>query len=134
MQDLKLCESDYRFMSVVWDAAPVSSGELTKLCADKLGWKKSTSYTVLKKLAERGFVQNENATVTALVPRERVQAFESGYVVDKAFGGSLPAFVAAFTRGRRLTDREADELQRLIDEARKGGAGTKAPSGGSRGR
>ncbi len=118
MEDLKLCESDYRFMSVVWDAAPLPSGELVKLCEEKLGWKKSTTYTVLKKLAQRGFVKNEDATVTALVPRERVQAFESGYVVDKTFGGSLPAFVAAFTKGRRLTDREADELQKLIDQSR----------------
>ncbi len=118
MEDLRLCESDYRFMSVVWDAEPVPSGELVRLCADKLGWKKSTTYTVLKKLAERGFLKNENAVVTALVPRERVEVFESGYVVDRAFGGSLPAFVAAFTRGRKLTEQDADELQRLIDKSR----------------
>ncbi len=118
MEDLRLCESDYRFMSVVWDAEPVPSGELVRLCADKLGWKKSTTYTVLKKLAERGFLKNENAVVTALVPRERVEVFESGYVVDRAFGGSLPAFVAAFTRGRKLTEQDADELQKLIDKSR----------------
>lgn len=121
MNDLKLCESDYRFMSVVWDCAPVSSGALVRLCQDRLGWKKSTTYTVLKKLAEKGFLKNENSTVSALIPREEVQIFESGYVVDKAFGGSLPAFVAAFTRGRSLTAAEADELQRLIDESRKEG-------------
>lgn len=121
MNDLKLCESDYRFMSVVWDCAPVSSGTLVRLCQDRLGWKKSTTYTVLKKLAEKGFLKNENSTVSALIPREEVQIFESGYVVDKAFGGSLPAFVAAFTRGRSLTAAEADELQRLIDESRKEG-------------
>jgi len=120
MEDLKLCESDYRFMSVVWDAAPLPSGELVKLCADRLGWKKSTTYTVLKKLAGRGFLKNEGGTVEALVPRDRVQAFESGYVVDRTFGGSLPAFVAAFTRGRGLTSQDADELQRLIDKCRKG--------------
>ena len=119
MNDLKLCESDYRFMSVVWDSAPVSSGMLVRLCQERLGWKKSTTYTVLKKLADKGFLKNEDSTVTALIPREQVQIFESGYVVDKSFGGSLPAFIAAFTQGRRLTAQEADEIQRLIDESRK---------------
>lgn len=119
MDDLKLCESDHRFMCVVWDHEPVSSGELVKLCLDKLGWKKSTTYTVLKKLAERGFLQNEDSIVSSLIPREQVQTFESGYVVDRAFGGSLPAFIAAFTKGRTLTKQEAEEIQRLIDESRR---------------
>lgn len=119
MNDLKLCESDYRFMSVVWDSAPVSSGALVRLCQERLGWKKSTTYTVLKKLADKGFLKNKNSTVTALIPREQVQIFESGYVVDKAFGGSLPAFIAAFTQGRKLTAQEADEIQRLINASRK---------------
>ena len=119
MNDLKLCESDYRFMSVVWDSAPVSSGALVRLCQERLGWKKSTTYTVLKKLADKGFLKNEDSTVTALIPREQVQIFESGYVVDKAFGGSLPAFIAAFTQGRKLTAQEADEIQRLINASRK---------------
>ena len=119
MNDLKLCESDYRFMSVVWDSAPVSSGALVRLCQERLGWKKSTTYTVLKKLADKGFLKNEDSTVTALSPREQVQIFESGYVVDKAFGGSLPAFIAAFTQDRKLTAQEADEIQRLIDASRK---------------
>lgn len=119
MNDLKLCESDYRFMSVVWDCAPVSSGELVRLCQQKLGWKKSTTYTVLKKLSEKGFLKNESSTVTVLIPREEVQIFESGYVVDKAFGGSLPAFIAAFTKDRKLTRQEAEEIQRLLDQSRK---------------
>ena len=119
MNDLKLCESDYRFMSVVWDSAPVSSGALVRLCQERLDWKKSTTYTVLKKLADKGFLKNEDSTVTALIPREQVQIFESGYVVDKAFGGSLPAFIAAFTQDRKLTAQEADEIQRLIDASRK---------------
>lgn len=119
MNDLKLCESDYRFMSVVWDSAPVSSGALVRLCQERLGWKKSTTYTVLKKLADKGFLKNEDSTVTALIPREQVQIFESGYVVDKAFGGSLPAFIAAFTQGRKLTAQDADKIQRLIDASRK---------------
>ena len=122
MDDLRLCDSDYRFMSVVWDSQPVGSGQLVRLCQDRLGWKKSTNYTVLKKLCDRGFVQNRDATVTALVDREQVEVFESGYVVDRAFGGSLPAFIAAFTRGRGITRQEAEEIQRLIDSSRKGDA------------
>lgn len=120
MDDLKLCESDYRFMTVVWDSQPIPSGQLARLCQDKLGWKKSTTYTVLKKLADKGFLKNENSVVSALIPREQVETFESGYVVDRAFGGSLPAFIAAFTKGRKLTEQEADEIQRLIDQSRKG--------------
>lgn len=119
MEDLKLCESDHRFMTVVWDHEPVSSGELAALCLDKLGWKKSTTYTELKKLSDRGFVRNENAVVSSLVPREQVQTFESGYVVDRAFGGSLPAFIAAFTKGRKLTQEEAAEIRALIDADRR---------------
>lgn len=119
MNDLKLCESDHRFMSVVWDHEPLTSSQLVKLCQEKLGWKKSTTYTVLKKLGEKGFLRNENSVVSALIPREQVQTFESGYVVDRAFGGSLPAFIAAFTKGRTLTEQEALEIQRLIDQSRR---------------
>ena len=118
MEELKLCESDHRFMEVVWDHAPLPSGQLAALCLERLGWKKSTTYTVLKKLGERGFVKNEGGIVSALVPRERVQVFESGYVVDRSFGGSLPAFIAAFTRGRSLSAEEAAEIRRLIDSSR----------------
>lgn len=119
MNDLKLCESDHRFMSVVWDHEPLTSSQLVKLCQEKMGWKKSTTYTVLKKLGEKGFLRNENSVVSALIPREQVQTFESGYVVDRAFGGSLPAFIAAFTKGRTLTEQEALEIQRLIDQSRR---------------
>ena len=117
MDDLKLCDSDYRFMSVVWESEPVGSGQLVRLCQDRLGWKKSTSYTVLKKLAVRGFVKNEEAVVTALVQREEVQRFESETLVDRSFGGSLPAFLTAFLKDRKLTRREADEIQKMIEEA-----------------
>ena len=118
MEDLRLCQSEARFMAVVWDAEPVPSGQLAKLCRERLGWQKSTTYTVLKKLERRGFLKNERAVVTALVPRERVQGYESGQVVDRTFGGSLPAFVAAFTRERRLTREEAEAIQALIDRSR----------------
>ena len=118
MEDLRLCQSEARFMAVVWEAEPVPSGQLAKLCRERLGWQKSTTYTVLKKLERRGFLKNERAVVTALVPRERVQGYESGQVVDRTFGGSLPAFVAAFTRERRLTREEAEAIQALIDRSR----------------
>ena len=118
MDDLRLCESEARFMAVVWESEPVPSGQLAKLCRERLGWQKSTTYTVLKKLERRGFLKNERAVVTALVPRERVQGYESGQVVDRTFGGSLPAFVAAFTRERRLTREEAEAIQALIDRSR----------------
>lgn len=118
MERLKLCESEYRFMTVVWDNGPVPSGRLVELCRERLGWKKSTTYTTVKKLGEKGFLKNEHSIVTPLVPREEVQAFESGYIVDRAFGGSLPAFIAAFTRERGLSEEEAEEIQHLIDQSR----------------
>lgn len=115
MQLHQLCDSEYRFMEVIWDSAPVGSGRLVELCAQKLGWKKSTTYTMLKKLCDKGLVQNENACVTVLSPREAVTAAESAAFVERTFGGSLPGFVAAFLGGKRLSAEEAEELRRLID-------------------
>lgn len=120
MGSWKLCDSEYRFMCVVWDNEPVASGKLVELCADLLGWKKSTTYTVVKKLAEKGLLKNENAVISALVPRKEVQAGESAAFVERTFGGSLPAFLAAFMGGRRLSDEEAAEIQKLIDQHREG--------------
>lgn len=120
MDTLKLCESDYRFMTVVWEHQPVTSGALVELCNEALGWKKSTTYTVLKKLCERGFAQNENSVVTALIPREQVQAFESEHFVERAFDGSLPGFLAAFLGGKTISRQEADALKKLIDEHEEG--------------
>lgn len=113
----KLFDSEYRFMNLVWDHEPVGSTELAKLCLAQLGWKKSTCYTVLKKLAERGFVKNEQAVVTALISREEALEWESVTVVDKNFDGSLPAFVTAFLSGRKLTKKEAEEILRMIEDA-----------------
>ena len=120
METLKLCESDYRFMTVIWEHEPLPSGALVELCAQKLGWKKSTTYTTLKKLCEKGFAQNENTVVTALIPREQVQAFESERFVERAFDGSLPSFLAAFLGGKTISHQEAAELKRLIDEHKEG--------------
>ena len=120
MESYQLCDSEYRFMQVVWAAAPVSSGDLVKLCAAQLGWKKSTTYTVLKKLCEKGLLQNRNAQVTVLAPKEAVTASEAEGFVDRTFGGSLPMFLTAFMSGRKLSDGEAEELKRLIDAHREG--------------
>ncbi|MBR1855171.1 MAG: BlaI/MecI/CopY family transcriptional regulator [Lachnospiraceae bacterium] len=114
----KLCDSDYRFMCIVWDSAPVNSGELVKLCQEKLGWKKSTTYTVIRKMQEKGYIDNQNAMVTVLTPKEQVQAEESTYFVDRTFGGSLPNFVAAFLGGKKISEEEARVLKRMIDAHR----------------
>jgi len=90
------------------------------LCAEKLGWKKSTTYTTLKKMCEKGFAQNTDTVVTALIPRDRVQAYESERFVERAFDGSLPGFLAAFLGGKTISEREAAELKRLIDEHKEG--------------
>ena len=120
MDELKLCESDFRFMDIVWENEPVSSGKLVELCTDKLGWKKSTTYTVLKKLCEKGFAKNEQTIVTALIPREQVQAYASEHFVEHTFEGSLPGFLASFLGGKTISEQEALELKRLIDEHKEG--------------
>ena len=120
MEEIRLCDSEYRFLQVVWEAAPVPSGQLAELCRQRLGWKKSTVYTVLKKMCEKGLLQNENALVTVLVPRERVTASEAEQFVDRTFGGSLPGFLAAFMSGKKLTAREAEEVKQLIARYREG--------------
>ena len=117
MKDLKLCESDYRFMLLVWEAEPLPSGKLVELCRERLGWKKSTTYTVLRKLCDRGYLKNEHALVAALLKKEDAQRHESQTVMQKAFNGSLPAFVAAFLKDQTLTVQEADELKQLIEHA-----------------
>jgi predicted transcriptional regulator len=120
MNDLKLCESDYRFMSVIWDNEPLGSGKLVELCKEKLGWKKPTTYTTLKKLCEKGFAQNSDTIVTSLVPKEEVQIFASEHFMNHTFNGSLPKFLVTFLGGKKLSDEEAEELKRLIDEHTEG--------------
>lgn len=118
MDPQRLCESDFRFMSVIWDNEPVSSGELAKICLETLGWKKSTVYTMIKKLSEKGFAANDNGIVTSLIPRTQVEAAESAYVVNETFGGALDRFLCAFLSGKKLSEKEAEELQKLIDQHR----------------
>ena len=116
MEIQKLCDSEYRLMCVVWDNAPLHSGELVKLCEQELGWKKSTTYTVVRKMCEKGYISNENATVRVLIDKDRVQAEESTYFVDRTFNGSLPGFIAAFLGGKKISGEEAEKLKKLIDE------------------
>lgn len=116
MEYLKLCDSDYRFMTIVWDNAPVSSGALVKLCNEQLGWKKSTTYTTIKKLAQKGYLINENAVVSVIIPRERVQRDESNYFVERTFDGSLPGFLTAFLGGKKISKKEAEKIKQIIDD------------------
>ena len=118
--NLKLCDSEYRFMLLVWETEPVRSGDLVKISYDRLGWKKSTTYTVIKKLAERGFLKNEDTIVSSLVPKEKCQAVESDYFVERTFEGSLPGFIAAFLGGKTISEQEAEEIKRMIDEHKEG--------------
>ena len=120
MERYHLSDSEYRFLQVVWAAEPVGSGRLVELCREQLGWKKSTTYTVLKKLCEKGVLRNDASTVTSAVPREAVDHRAAEGFVDKAFGGSLPGFLTAFMGGRKLTEREAEDLKRLIDQYKEG--------------
>ncbi|MBQ8589266.1 MAG: BlaI/MecI/CopY family transcriptional regulator [Firmicutes bacterium] len=113
----ELHQAEYRFMEVIWDNEPVNYTALVKLCEEQLGWKKSTTYTVLRKMCQRGIVCNEDATVTAIAKREQVQQYESQQVVERSFGGSLPAFVNAFLSEKKLTREEAEQLKKLIEEA-----------------
>ena len=119
MHDLKVFDAEYKFLNIIWDSEPINSTQLTKICLEQLGWKKPTTYTVLRKLCERGILQNENATVTALVKREQVQKHESETLLDKSFDGSLPTFLATFLKGKKISKKEADELTKMIEEATK---------------
>lgn len=118
MADLKLYDAEFKFMNIVWEFEPVNSRELSVICGERLGWKRPTTYTVIRKLAERGFVKNDNAIVTALVKREQVQKYEAEMLLDKAFDGSVPSFIAAFLKGKSLTEVEVRDLLKMIEEAK----------------
>lgn len=120
MSTPKVFESEYRFCLILWEHEPVKSGELIRLCHEQLGWKPTTTYTVIKRLSERGVLKNENTVVCSLVSKDAVQAAEIDELVEKKFEGSLPAFVAAFTKHHQISDAEVDEVQRIIDQYRKG--------------
>ena len=120
MDTPKIFESEYRFCLILWEHEPVKSSELVRLCKEQLGWKPTTTYTVIKRLSERGVLKNEDTMVSSLVSKDEVQAAEIDEMVEKRFGGSLPAFVAAFTKHRTLSDADIDAVQQMIDRYRKG--------------
>ena len=120
METPKVFESEYRFCLILWENEPIKSGELVNLCREQLGWKPTTTYTVIKRLSERGVLKNENSVVSALVTKDEVQAAEISEMVEKTFEGSLPAFIAAFTKHQKMTEKELDAVQAMIDRYRKG--------------
>lgn len=115
MDDIRLGAVEARFADIIWENAPLSSGELVRRCADQLEWKKSTTYTVLKKLCERGLFQNDGGTVTALVTKQEYSARQSQKFVEETFDGSLPAFIAAFTARKPLSQRDLDDIRQMLD-------------------
>ena len=119
MEEFKLFDAEYKFLDIIWELEPINSTELTKVCLQKLGWKKSTTYTMIRKLSERGLLKNENTMVTALIKREQVQKYESEVLLEKAFDNSLPAFLATYLQDKKLSKREAEELKKMIEEAAK---------------
>ena len=119
MNDIRLGPVETRFANLIWAQEPLSSGALVKLCEKELSWKKSTTYTILRRLCERGLFQNTNGTVSSLLSKEEFYALQSETFVEETFGGSLPKFLAAFARRKTLSDQEIQALQQFIDE-RKG--------------
>ena len=119
MSDLRMGTAEAKFADIIWDNEPVSSGELAKLAGQKFQWKKTTAFTVLKRLCERGLFQNQNGTLTSLLSREAFYARHSEQYVEETFGGSLPAFLAAFGTRKKLSDKEIEELQKVIEGMRR---------------
>ena len=116
MTDMRLGVVEEQFAGIIWGSEPLSSGELVKLCSERLGWKKSTTYTVLKKLCDRGIFRNENSIVSSVISHDEFLAMQSEQFVDETFSGSLPAFLATFTHRRKLTDAEIAEIRSIIDK------------------
>lgn len=119
MNTPKIFESEYRFCLILWENEPIKSSSLVELCREQLGWKPTTTYTVIKRLSERGVLKNESSVVTSLVTKDEVQASELDEMVEKTFEGSLPAFIAAFTKRQELSQSEIDAIQKMIDRFRK---------------
>jgi predicted transcriptional regulator len=118
MSEYRLGEIETQFADLIWDNEPLSSGELVKLAAQKLSWKKSTTYTILRRLCEKGIFQNQDSVVTSLISKEELQSAQSEKFVEDTFAGTLPQFLTAFARRKKLSKQEIDEIQRFIDENR----------------
>lgn len=112
----KIFESEYRFCLILWENEPLTSRELSRLCAEKLGWSKTTTYTVIKRLSDRGVLKSENTIVTSLISKEQAQISEIEELLEKKFEGSLPAFIAAFTKSKKLSVKEIAEILRIIEK------------------
>jgi len=112
---LKLFDAEYKFMSIVWAREPVNSTELTRICEKELGWKKPTTYSMIKKLCERGIMKNEKATVTTLITQEDVQKYEAEIFVNRVFDGSIPSFITSFLQDKTLSEEEAQKIKDMID-------------------
>ncbi len=115
----KIFESEYRFCLILWEYEPISSRELSELCKEKLGWSKTTTYTVIKRLSDRGVLKNENTVVTSLVSKDEAQVSEIDELMEKKFEGSIPAFIAAFARSRKLSDKDIEEIRAIIEQGGK---------------
>ena len=120
MKDIELGAVQERFADIVWANEPIGSGELVKVCEKELGWKKPTTYTVLRKLCEKGLLRNEDGVVTTLMTRDDFYSAKSEQIIEDSYEGSLPAFIAAFTSRKKLSNAEVDEIQKMIDEFKKG--------------
>ena len=120
MNEVRLGAVEARFADIVWERSPLSTAELIKLCEAELKWKRTTTYTVLKRLSERGIFRNDNGTVTVLITKEDFYSMQSERVIKESFGGSLPAFIAAFTSRQELSDEEVAEIQAMIDKMKRG--------------
>lgn len=118
METPKIFESEYRFCRILWEHEPIKSKELVKLCQEQLGWKPTTTYTVIKRLCDKGCLKNEATIVSSLVPRETVQQADGQEVLARSFGGSLPDFLAAFLRSGDLSDQDADAIEKMLEEYR----------------
>lgn len=118
MEELKLGTVESKFADIIWENEPISSGQLVKLCGQQLDWKKSTTYTMLKRLCERGLFQNEKGMVSALMTKEEFGAAQSEKIIEESFDGSLPAFIAAFTSRKKLSLDDVNEIQKMIDSYR----------------
>lgn len=116
----KIFESEFKFCQILWENEPISSVELSKLCKEQLGWAKTTTYTVIKRLRDRGVVNSENTIVTSLISKEQAQEAEVGELIDRAFSGSLPEFVVAFAKNCNLTDEQFKALYDMIDTDKEG--------------
>ena len=113
----RIFESEYRFCLILWRSEPIASSQLAALCRDELGWSRTTTYTVIKRLSERGVVKNENSVLTSLVSKEDVQIAQMDELLEKTFEGSIPAFVSAFARREKLSDKDIEEIRRIIGES-----------------